>query len=91
MSNNKTNISVVVVITILIAIAGIAFTSYSAGQKSQDDCIKDNTAKIIEVRSDVAALKKDIEYIREKVDENKQVQSKILDKIDELKDTIKDN
>lgn len=92
MSNSRTiNISLAVVITVLIAIGGIAYTSYSAGQKDQDECIKTNTTKVEEVRIDIVAIKKDIEYIRSKVSENSQTQDKILEKIDELKDAIRDN
>ena len=76
---------------LLIAIITVSYTSYSDGQDEQDTSISENSAAIQKTCIDIAEMRKDIEHIKEDGTESKETQQKILDKLDDLKDAIRDD
>ena len=76
-------------VMIALGLSGMMYGAYVRGQSKQDINIEKVTNTSIETKINVIKMQSDLEHIKDKVDASENTQQKILDKIDDLKDEIR--
>jgi len=77
-----------VVVAVFTGIAFLVFGAYSAGQEEQSACIKENSAQVQELRTNVKVMQIEFTHVRDKLQDLKDSQQDqtdaILLKLDQL-------
>lgn len=77
-----------VVVAVFTAISILVFTAYSAGQEKQTDGIKENSAQVQELKTNVKVMQTEFGHVRDSLHDLKHLQKEqteaILLKLDEL-------
>ena len=76
-------------VTLGLAVGGVVYTAYSESQEAQDKQVikveantKNNTTNINDVKLDINSIQKDIGFIQQNIQDSKDIQQKILEKLD---------
>ncbi len=77
-----------VVVSIFVAIAFLVFSAYSAGQEEQCENIKENSAQVQELKTNVKVMEVEFSHVRNKLQDLQDSQEKqfeaILNKLEKI-------
>lgn len=69
---------------------GLIYKSHSRGQDIQNVAISKNTETVTGIKLDVNTIQSDVRHIKEDIKESRQIQQKVLDKLDDIKTYVHD-
>ena len=63
-----------VVVAIFTVVALLVFSAYSTGQEEQSECIKENSAQVQELKTNVKVMQTEFAHVRDKLQDLKDTQ-----------------
>ena len=73
-----------IAVPVLVAATGFSYRTYSKRQDKQEGMIRKNADTCGEIKLHVATIQTDVKHINEAIQESKETQTRIFEKLDEI-------